>query len=641
MMLDQSLIDSIRSKADIVQVISSYLDVEKKGSNYLAICPFHHDTSPSLTISPTKQIFTCFVCHTTGNAFSFVMKYEHIGFIDAVKKVCSICGIDVPELNNYKVIKRIRENEEEHKALEQLSDYYAYMLDTQDGIEAKNYLISRQLQNDVIKHFKIGYAPLNNEESVNMLRNKLNIPLEVLDRAGITSSSTSTFKDRYRDRIIFTLEDLHGDVVGFSGRKYKDNEANEAKYINSPETVLFKKSQLLYNLKNSMESCKKDGYIYLLEGFMDVIALYRAGITSAVGLMGTSLSKEHVALFKKLNVEIRLCLDSDGPGQAATEKCIAALYEERVNFKVIKPLYNGKDPDELLDSEGKEALVAAMNEIEEPIIHSLNYNIKAKLLNTYEDKEKFLVANKNYFYNINTLALNEVLDTLSLALNVSVDSIKNVYRSLRNKSDIKSVQYGDNKPDRRYEYTYIDSSVDIYKALTDYILNITDNVRLKSINSKPIVINESRIIARMVMSRKMCNDFLKTESFVISQYNLLVRYFNDYYLRNSVECLCVEKLGDIEDSVENTYGELIETNQKLSKDKDEILGIILRLKVCHIPCKTNMSDSSISNLIDTHKDLCLKFDISNKSLDDKSKEELISKLQKNYSKKLEGKKNNG
>jgi DNA primase len=632
MAFDFEEINRIRAKADIVKVISSYIDVSKKGSQYVALCPFHPDHNPSLSINPQKQIFKCFVCNTGGNVFSFVQKYEKVSFREAVKKVCEICGIEKPAFLAYEP-KRVRTDEAEHRAVEKLSDFYAYMLKTNEGKPALDYLTQRGLDSDVISHFKLGYAPLDPDKSINYLRTKENIPVEVLDRAGIISASASTLSDRYRDRVMFPLSDINGDFVGFSGRKFREGN-QEAKYINSPESAIFKKSTVLYNYNNAIQTIRHDRFVYVLEGFMDVIALYRAGITSAVGLMGTALTGDHLALFQRLNVEIRLCLDSDEPGQEATERALELFNGAGLNVKVVAPLNGGKDVDEILQSEGKEALLKDLNTLELPIIHSLNYFNKHGQLNTYEAKEKFLRNQRNYFNSASLLAKEDMLQELSKGLEVSPEAIRALLASYQ-KSNFKEAKLPVQVTELEDEDLV---GKEVNNCIFAYISPRLSDERLKDRNNLMLVREESQILTRLPLDRKALELFDEAGgNFAIPAFTEIMWFLRDFYgdLPDGVEYVKEEDYDDLIGMAETYYEGNLEGGKDNSADQNAIqmaalkktivLGLLSRLKYCTYP-STKLDYEEFSMLLRKHRTQLLTFDLSAKSLDDKAAVSLLKRL---------------
>lgn len=423
-MIDQSIIEDILKHADIVDVISSYINVIKKGRNYVAVCPFHDDKNPSMMISKEKQIFKCFVCGTGGNAITFIQKYENISFENAVKKLSELIGYKDARLN----IKSTASKQEEANAplyvtCEELTKFYMMTLLAKEGEEGKKYLTERFIDDEVIKQFRIGFCPNNPLISIKYLQAK-NCTLKDIETIGVAGHSNGQYVDKNAGRVVFPLTDINGKVVGYSARKI--NNSDEAKYVNSPETPLFQKGNIIYNYANAKKTARLDGYCYLLEGFMDVIALYRAGVKSAVALMGTALTMQQVNLLKRLNVEIRLCLDSDNPGQMATLKAIELFDKSNVKYRIVRRSNGPKDADEILDKYGKENLIKWLNILIDKVQFAMNYFSRTNPLNTIDERKRFILDFLPFLKNVNSeLELEEYIVNIAKITNFDRKVITN------------------------------------------------------------------------------------------------------------------------------------------------------------------------------------------------------------------------
>ncbi len=404
----------VASKADIVRVVTYYLgpnNVVKKGNRHVALCPFHNDTHPSMQLNEQKNMYKCFACGAGGDAIKFVQEYAHLQPLDALKKVCEICSIPLPdELNGpVKVDRLTQEYGEELKALQTLSEFYSLSLKSKEGEAAMEYLRNRGIDEKIISHFSIGFAPSDPARAIETLR-KNGFEVKTLERAGILANSVD-FKDRYSSRIMFPIKDHKGRVVGFSGRKFLPGQ-DGGKYVNYPETNLFEKNSLLYHYDSAKTTAKSEGKIYVVEGFMDVIACYRAGINTVVGAMGTALTDNHINMLKRLEVPVRLCFDSDEPGQTADSKAAANLFANGIMPSIVYKFDDGKDCDEVLTKHGTEVLVKQLNRVYDPFLFNFASSLKGrkKLKNTDEVYE-FLAANYQYYFR-----LNEVLKEKDLAI---------------------------------------------------------------------------------------------------------------------------------------------------------------------------------------------------------------------------------
>ena len=432
MPFDDSLRDDVLKHADIVKVIQAYLPLVRKGKDYLAKCPFHDDTNPSMHVSPEKQIFKCFVCGTSGNAISFVMKYEHLSFREAMKKVAEICGYQDPRLESISEVKVVDSKRVPLiKCLKDLTIYYQYSLNSPEGKVCLDYFEDRHLDAKLRNSFMLGYAFKDGKATCRFLQEKGH-SLKTIEDVGIASSNGGVYSDRNQGRAIFPIQDANGEVVGYSARRL--GSGPEAKYVNSPETYLFHKSNILYNYHNAKEKAHIAGYVYVLEGFMDVFALYRIGIESCVAIMGTALTAEHIRLLRALNVEIRLCLDGDLPGQKASMEAAKMLVQNGLNVRIVDNQNSSKDPDEILNTEGELALNAYLNKLITRVDFILNYYQNTNPLQTVDQKTKLIQEFIPVLLAIrSTLELDSYINKLSNITGFAPEAIKNVLRSARNK----------------------------------------------------------------------------------------------------------------------------------------------------------------------------------------------------------------
>ena len=384
--LSSEKINEIRQSVDIVDVIGTYLPLEKKGRNYVAICPFHDDSHPSMSISPERQIFMCFVCHHGGNVFTFLKDYLKIPYIEAVKMVANIGNVDISKYNLESRVKPVDQKLEPlYRMHDEANKIYNHYLNTKLAIQAKEYLNNRKITDEIIETFEIGYAP-NNHVLLKAFE-KMNFNKVSMFESGLIIEASNGY-DRFTDRIMFPLHDASGRVVGFSGRIYKQSQ-NESKYMNSPESSIFIKGDTLYNYHRVGEEARQAGYIIITEGFMDVIALYKAGIKNAVAIMGTALTHGHLNLLKRLSKTVYLCLDGDQAGRNATIKSIDILLSAGFIVKVVD-LPDNLDPDEILDKRGIEELNAVIKRPLSSLDFKMNYYYEMTNMDNYEDRKSYL-----------------------------------------------------------------------------------------------------------------------------------------------------------------------------------------------------------------------------------------------------------
>lgn len=385
--LSQEKIDEIRQSVDIVDVMGQYLELHKKGKNYMAICPFHDDNHPSLSISQSRQIYKCFVCGNGGNVFTFIQEYLKVPFVEAVMKVAEFGHVD---MSGYSLEKRVVKVDEALAPLYDMHAFalklYMYYLCTQSGKQALDYLRHRGFDDDLIKMFGIGYAP---EKSILHERFQKEGYTEVAQvKSGLVLENERHY-DRFHDRVMFPLYDEFGKVVGFSGRVYKAQDKN-SKYMNSPESDIFIKGKTLYNYHRAKEAVRQAGFVYINEGFMDVIAMHRAHHDNCIALMGTALTKDHLRMLKRMTRTIHLCLDGDMAGQAAAMKSSDLLTSQGFEVKIVL-LPDGRDPDEILSTEGIEGLDAVLKDTLSPIDFMMAFECSRLDLRNYEDRKTLLV----------------------------------------------------------------------------------------------------------------------------------------------------------------------------------------------------------------------------------------------------------
>ncbi|MDD3207080.1 MAG: DNA primase [Bacilli bacterium] len=389
MVYESSLVDDILKQADIVNVISSYINVIRKGRSFVSLCPFHDDKNPSMMISKEKQIFKCFVCGAGGNAISFVEKYERIPFAQAIRKTAEIIGFsDIRLTKPYEQVHVDETLVPLHECIEDLTTYYQYGLATEEGAAAREYLEKRHIDQDQQERFRLGYAIKDGKGTISFLEQK-GYSLKTIESIGIALAKANGTSDSNAGRLIFPIQDIDGKVIGYSARKLFD-ETEGPKYVNSPETKLFHKSSILYNFHNAKLSAKHDGYIYVLEGFMDVFALDKIGIKSAIAIMGTALTKEQALILRRLNVEIRLCLDGDSAGQMAMMRIMSVFDAVGLKYRLVSEPGNEKDPDDILQNEGEERLRKYLNMLVDPFEFALNYYQNTNPLGSLEDRQKVI-----------------------------------------------------------------------------------------------------------------------------------------------------------------------------------------------------------------------------------------------------------
>ncbi len=465
-MNDRNLVDEIRRKIDIVDIVSSYIPLTQKGKNFFGVCPFHDDTNPSMSVSREKQIYRCFSCGASGNVFNFVMDYEHLGFRETLKFLGEKANINVDELH---ISTKPNKNQKFYDAYDFGLKFYQNNLNTIDGKQAKDYLKKRQINDELIKEFGIGLSLKRPDDLTKILLGK-GYNLNLLNLIGLSSQD----RDTYIDRIIFPLTDTSGKVVGFSGRIYKDQNIN--KYLNTKETPIFKKGELIYHYAESKDSVRQKKEVIVMEGFMDVIRASSIGYRNTVALMGTAMTKEQANLIKRLSNNIIICFDGDEPGQHANLVNGEQFASMGIDVKVIE-LHDGLDPDTYILQYGQEKFKALV----ENAINFQDYKISS-LKNNYNltsDEEKVAYINSvlETTSKINDEIHREIiLKKLAIEVNIGYNTLEKRLQAFleKNKNEEKkhvlSVQIEPKKTKKRNKYITSSLAVLYYMLIKNWVI---------------------------------------------------------------------------------------------------------------------------------------------------------------------------
>lgn len=442
-LISEDIIKKVRESNDIVDIVGSYLPLTQKGKNFFAVCPFHDDHSPSMSISREKQIFRCFVCGATGNVITFVKDYEKVSFGEAVEILGKNAGI------NLSITKKNSANspyKEFYEIYSIATSYYKNNLNTKSGEKARTYLKNRNLNKEVLDYFDIGLSLTGG--LVSSLSKTYGI--DKLTTIGLARDGT---KDLFTNRIMFTIKDNYGNPVGFSGRIYEDR--NDPKYINSKETVIFKKGTILYNFWRAKDFIRKKKEIIISEGFMEVIRLHTIGFDNVVALMGTSFTKEHLELIKNMKVNVVLNLDQDDAGKIATLTIGEMLMSVGINPTVII-FSKHKDADELIVNEGDSAFINAYNNKVSFIDFKLNYLKQNKDLTKAEELSKYIKDAIDAINDIEDDILKEVkIKWLSKEYEISEELIRN---KITKKTNPPNITVKTTEPKKKQKYNKYDKS---------------------------------------------------------------------------------------------------------------------------------------------------------------------------------------
>ncbi len=377
-------VQEIRAKADIVSVVGQYIPLTKKGKNYVALCPFHDDHNPSLSISSDKQIYKCFVCHAGGNVFTFVSQFEKISFIDAVIKVAKEVSVDVGDVSS--VVESIDPIIAKQLAcLQDANHYLTYQLHAADGLLIKDYLTKRGISEKLLNLFEIGYNPPNNAITTFLLAKKHDT--QTIVDTNIGTLHQNKLHDVFDQRVTFPIRNVKGQIIGFTARTVLDDESS--KYINTATTKLYTKSEIVYNIDRAKDAARKEGYVILVEGVMDVVAYARAQVYHVVSTLGTALTKQQIDVIKKASYHVVLSYDYDDAGLGATYQVISQLVDARCQVEVVV-LPTNTDPDDLINKEGAQALCDALSNRQHWMEFVLVYGQSLYHLSNYQQKKKYL-----------------------------------------------------------------------------------------------------------------------------------------------------------------------------------------------------------------------------------------------------------
>ncbi len=428
---NNDLYNIVLKNADIVKVISAYYKLEKRGKNYTCLCPFHDDKSlGNFYVSPDKQVFKCFSCGASGNVVSFVKEIEHFSnYFDVYKKIAQICGFELPRIDKYEDKYIDKEKDLLLKILKDISFFYEGSLNqTKEAEEARTYLEKRGLSNEIIHKFKIGYALKDGKIIIEYLKKKGYL-LKDISKTGIIELNADTF-DKNAGRISFPIQDLEGNIVGFSCRAITFDKV-ERKYVNTSSTKVFNKSNILYNYYEALNEIRKKNSVYIFEGFMDVIAACRAGFNNSIGLMGTALTIEHIKILKKLNVQVNLCLDLDDPGQSAMLGITDMFEKYNISYKLVnnKVDFDYKDSDEIIFNLKEKGLEKFLLDLIDKPTWMLNYFSKKFDLSIYENKIKLLDSFMNIIKKCKErIEYENYLNSLIYLTNFSFEAIDEYYK---------------------------------------------------------------------------------------------------------------------------------------------------------------------------------------------------------------------
>jgi len=415
-----AFLDELAARNPIEDVVGQYVSLKRSGSNLFGLCPFHGEKTASFSVAPDKGIYYCFGCHKGGNAVNFMMEIEGLSYPDAVRSLAKRVGMEVPDDEQYQ--SRYRQQERLWALHKEAARFFHTKLQAPEGAAALQYALGRGMPKATIINFGIGYAPDSWSSLVDHLRKKGYTDQELRDSGLVTvSKKNGNLFDRFRDRLMFPIIDVRGNVIGFGGRIMK-NDPNAAKYLNSPETLIFNKRKNLFGLNVAKKT--KLPYMILVEGYMDAIALHQYGFDCAVASLGTSLTEEHAVLLSRYTENVVLIYDGDEAGQRAAQRAIPMLEKAGLSIKVLQ-LKDAKDPDEYLKKFGADKFRILLNESSNRVEYQLNAIRKKYDLRIDEERVKFIAEAAEFVSTLSSAVQREIYGTRAAeAAGISFEAMK-------------------------------------------------------------------------------------------------------------------------------------------------------------------------------------------------------------------------
>lgn len=568
---------SIQRKANIVDIIRDYVPLTQRGKNYFGICPFHDDHNPSMSVSPEKGVYKCFVCGNAGNVFNFVMEFEKVSFYESVKIVADKIGVSID----------ISTSKKENTKKSPLYDIYniAYKfyqnnLNTVYGKDAKKYLLNRKIDEDVIKNFNIGLS-LSDSELCNALKAK-GFKDDDIVSSGVAVQNGNNIYDIYKNRIMFPLYDLEGNVVGFSGRIY--NQKSESKYINTKETEIFKKGELLYNYHIAKKEARKEKNIIVVEGFMDVIRLSTIGIVNVVASMGTAVTKYQLNLIQKLAPNITLMFDGDKAGEKATNAFIELANGNDSNIKVVR-LEDNLDPDEYILTKGKDKMIYNLSHAQSVYDYKLSSYKENIDFNDSKEVSNYINVMIKEFEKIDDDIVREIeIKKLSESTNVSYDLIKSKLKDSEKKVIIthKPRNIKINKYEKASKYI-------LYRMIND------NNMILYYFNNLSYLPNdiERKLASEIVLFYKKFNSFNLSDFIIYLEdkkelINLVVDISDLKYTEDELNDNIDNYFDVIKESLYNN--QIVKLTSELKNESNSVKRMEIAQKIVDLKIKESNKD---------------------------------------------------
>ena len=559
--ISNEIINEIRNKTDIVDVVSRYVNLTKKGKNYIGVCPFHDDHSPSMSVSPEKQIFTCFSCGATGNVFTFVSDFEKISFSDAVRLLGEKAGISIG--NNTYIGNSKRD--EYFDIYDNANKFYQNSLFTNLGKNAIQYLKNRNIDRDTIKKFGIGLS-VQKLSLTDYLKNK-NYSIDKLIDVGLTNDNGN---DIFINRIMFPIYDLSGNPVAFSGRIY-----------NTKETDKFKKGKILYNYHIAKEHLKKNDSVIIMEGQMDVIRASTIGVNNCIATMGTALTRDHKSIIKNMTNNVILCFDGDSAGEKATISAIELLEDTGIDIKIVR-LPNDMDPDEYIIKEGKDSFLYQISNATNLIDYKMELLKKNKDFGNIKDISSYVnSALKELVYEKDDIVVELNLKKLATSFDIDYDNLVNKYEKLKNDNNNKDSYVKVNKPKKVYNrYGQAECYLIYYMLKDEKVINMVEK-RVGYFPDKNI-----RELSNEIIYYFHKYGIINVADFIsyISSRNEILNTLKEILAMNIKEDFLIDEIEDYIFVINEYHKEvkINDLNKKLKEEKDPLKQAKISLEIMKI-----------------------------------------------------------
>ena len=587
------VIEEVRSSNNIVDIIGGYVRLQKKGSSYFGLCPFHNEKSPSFSVSPNKQMYYCFGCGAGGNVFTFIMEYENQTFPEAVKILADRAGIALPEAELTEEQKRERNKRQLLLEINKTAaNYFYYQLNGDQGQQAREYLENRRLSKETQIHFGLGYASKYSNDLYLYLKKK-GYQDQILKETGLlTYDEKRGAHDKFWNRVMFPIMDVNNRVIGFGGRVMGDGTP---KYLNSPETMLFDKSRNLYGLNYARTSRKP--YMIICEGYMDVIAMHQAGFTNAVASLGTAFTAQHSVLLKRYTQEVRLAYDSDGAGQKAALRAIPILKSAGINVRVIH-MDPYKDPDEFIKNLGAEAFQERIDAAESSFMFEISVLEKNYKQSDPEGRASFMKAMARRLLEFpQELERNIYIDAIAGRYGIASEELKRMVNSFgasMSREQVEAAIYQQQEREempakkrvekedsvltaQKFFLTWLIEEPSIYDKTKDYI-NEDDFVEPLYHHVAALVFEELRATGQ-VMPARILNQFedVEEQKTAASLFNTRLKTDDDRAVREKALNETVKRIKKNSLELKSRSVREIADLQKIIKEKAQLQKLYISL----------------------------------------------------------------